>query len=176
MAPILMARPTNSGALDTEPTAAELDQLREQLGRPLRGVRAIVFRCRTGHLGVVETMPRLPDGSPFPTLFYLTCPSINAAIGRIEAGGLMREWSERLRADPELAHAYRLAHEHYLRRRGTIEQVPEIAGISAGGMPDRVKCLHVLGAHALAEGPGINPLGDEVVELLADHPCIGGTR
>ena len=55
-------------------------------------------------------------------------------------------------------------------------RVPEIAGISAGGMPDRVKCLHVLVAHSLAAGPGVNPLGDEALALLpewgADGPCV----
>src|SRR5690606_30558387 len=91
-----------------------------------------------------------------------------------ESSGLMRDWTDRLAADPELARAYRRAHERYLRRREDLEHVPEIAGVSAGGMPDRVKCLHALAAHALAEGPGVNPLGDEVLALLAGHPCLAG--
>ncbi|MGA0066849.1 MAG: DUF501 domain-containing protein, partial [Candidatus Nanopelagicales bacterium] len=63
----------------------------------------------------------------------------------------------------------------YLAARDVLGDVPEIAGISAGGMPDRVKCLHVLLAHALAAGPGINPLGDRTRELVGEwwqgHPC-----
>ncbi len=74
----------------------------------------------------------------------------------------MRDMEARLREDPELANAYREAHQAYLADRERLEPVPEIAGVSAGGMPDRVKCLHVLLAHALAAGPGVNPLGDEV--------------
>ena len=58
--------------------------------------------------------------------------------------------------------------------------MPEIAGISAGGMPDRVKCLHVLVAHALAAGPGVNPLGDEALAALPEWwrngPCVAGAR
>ncbi len=59
------------------------------------------------------------------------------------------------------------AHERYLEARApSSASVPEIEGVSAGGMPDRVKCLHVLAGQALAQGPGVNPLGDEVLERL----------
>jgi hypothetical protein len=88
----------------------------------------------------------------------------------------MREMSERLVADPSLAARYRAAHDAYLARRDEIEPVPEIAAVSAGGMPGRVKCLHVLVAHALAAGPGANPLGDEALAMLAPWwdagPCV----
>lgn len=78
----------------------------------------------------------------------------------------MKEMTERLQSDPELAAAYRAAHEDYIRRRDEIEV---LAGFpSAGGMPDRVKCLHVLVGHALAAGPGVNPLGDEAIAMLPE--------
>jgi hypothetical protein len=125
---------------------------------------------------VVETNPRLPDGSPFPTLYYLTCPRAVRAVSVLESAGLMREMSARLAEDPDLAARYRAAHERYLRRREEIAVVPEIAGVSAGGMPTRVKCLHVHLAHALAEGPGVNPFGDEVRERIgawwSEGPCV----
>jgi hypothetical protein len=125
---------------------------------------------------VIETSPRLPDGTPFPTLYYLTCPRAAAAVGRLEAGGVMRDMTARLTADPDLATAYRDAHESYLARRESLGHVAEIAGISAGGMPNRVKCLHVLVAHSLACGPGANPLGDEAVAALdpwwTDGRCV----
>lgn len=82
--------------------------------------------------------------------------------------------SDRITEDAQLAEQYRAAHEHYLgeRRRigekAGIGEVPEIEGISAGGMPTRVKCLHVLVGHSLAAGPGVNPLGDETLGLIAD--------
>jgi uncharacterized protein len=147
-----------------------------QLGREPRAMRAVAHRCPCGNPDVVESAPRLADGTPFPTLYYLTCPRAASAIGRLEASGLMREMTDRLRQDDQLAASYRAAHEAYLTRREAIEHVDEIAGVSAGGMPTRVKCLHVLAAHALAAGPGVNPLGDEVLGLLdpwgAGGPCV----
>jgi uncharacterized protein len=147
-----------------------------QLGRSPRAIRAVAHRCPCGNPDVVETSPRLSDGTPFPTLYYLTCPKAAAAIGTLESSGMMREMTERLQGDAELAAAYRLAHERYLARREEIGQVPEIAGVSAGGMPNRVKCLHVLVGHALAAGPGVNPLGDEALAALPDWwangPCV----
>lgn len=146
----------------------DLRVLAEQLGREPRGVVGIAARCVCGRPTVVRTAPRLPDGTPFPTVFYLTHPGATAAASTLEANGVMKEMTTRLESDEELAAAYRKAHEHYLAQREAIGHVEEIAGISAGGMPTRVKCLHVLFAHALAAGPGVNPLGDEALELAKD--------
>jgi uncharacterized protein len=161
-------------------TGADRAIVGEQLGRTPRAIRAVAHRCGCGNPDVIETSPRLPDGTPFPTLYYLTCPRAAAAIGTLEASGLMREMSERLRGDDDLAARYRAAHEAYLARREQLEQVAEIDGVSAGGMPTRVKCLHVLVAHSLAAGPGVNPLGDEALDSLApwwsDGPCVAGDR
>ncbi|HEX5996469.1 MAG TPA: DUF501 domain-containing protein [Jiangellales bacterium] len=161
---------------DGEPTTADITAVSGQLGRPARGVRSIAHRCPCGLPDVVETEPRLHDGTPFPTTFYLTCPRASAAVSTLEASGLMREMSDRLAEDRELASAYAEAHRDYLRRRAAIAEVPEIAGVSAGGMPTRVKCLHALVAHALAAGPGINPFGDEALEALPpwweNGPCV----
>ena len=147
-----------------------------QLGRAPRGARAVAHRCPCGLPDVVETAPRLADGTPFPTLYYLTCPRATGAVSALESAGLMREMNARLAADPELSARYRAAHERYLARREEIGQVPEIAGVSAGGMPTRVKCLHVHVAHALAAGPGVNPFGDETLDRIGpwwtDGPCV----
>ena len=153
--------------------AADLDAIQRQLGRVARGVRRVAHRCSCGDPDVVETSPRLPDGTPFPTLYYLTCPRLTGAIGTLESSGLMKLMQDRLADDPALAASYLQAHESYLASRTSIEDVPEIAGITAGGMPDRVKCLHVLIGHSLAVGPGVNPLGDEALAQLADWGAIG---
>lgn len=142
--------------------------IERQLGRMPRGVVEVSARCACGCPTVVRTAPRLPDGTPFPTSFYATCPRLTGAISTLESQGVMKEMTERLQTDPELAAAYQRAHEDYLARRAQLGDVEEIAGISAGGMPTRVKCLHVLVAHSLSVGPGINPLGDEAIELLGD--------
>jgi hypothetical protein len=151
-----------------------------QLGRPPRGQLSVAHRCPCGLPDVVQTAPRLPDGTPFPTLYYLTCPRASAAAGRLEAAGAMAAMTRRLAADPELRHAYLAAHRDYLARRDAaaracgVEPLP--AGTqSAGGMPDRVKCLHALIAHELAV-PGANPLGREAAgaagEWWAAGPCV----
>ncbi len=146
----------------------DLRVVQAQLGRPARGVIDIAHRCPCGCPTVVRTRPTLPDGTPFPTLFYATCPALTAAISTLESDGMMREMTERLAADPTGAasKAHRAAHEDYLRRRAAWGSPEQISGISAGGMPTRVKCLHVLVAHSLAVGPGVNLLGDEALAAL----------
>ncbi|WP_082484151.1 DUF501 domain-containing protein [Arthrobacter sp. Leaf141] len=157
-----------------QPSAHDLDVLSRQLGRPVRDVVEIPARCVCGNPLVAATAPRLGNGTPFPTTFYLTHPVITSAVSRLEANGVMIDMNELLAADPELASAYRGAHVQYLAARDAIGQrsgigpVPEIDGISAGGMPTRVKCLHVLVGHSLAAGPGTNPLGDAALEQIAE--------
>jgi hypothetical protein len=166
-------------ATPAEPVAAaDLSAVAAQLGRSPRGTHAVGHRCPCGLPDVVVTEPRLPDGTPFPTTYYLTCPRAASLIGTLEGSGLMREMEARLEAGADLAAAYAGAHRAYLAARAELGEVPEIDRISAGGMPDRVKCLHALAAQSLAAGPGVNPLGDEVVEQLghwwADGPCVPG--
>jgi uncharacterized protein len=160
----------------SEVAAGDLAAVHEQIGRIPRGVVAVAHRCPCGLPDVLRTEPRLPDGTPFPTTYYATCPRLTGAISTLETSGMMREMTERLGSDPALALAYTAAHADYLRRRGELGDVIEIDGISAGGMPTRVKCLHVLVGHSLAVGPGVNPLGDEALAALgqwwAPGPCV----
>ena len=153
---------------------ADLAVLREQLGRPARGVVGIAARCVCGNPTVAATLPRLPDGTPFPTFYYLSHPGATAAMSALEADHVMRELGDSLTEDEDIAAAYTAAHEAYLRDRGFFGDVPEIEGISAGGMPTRVKCLHALAAHALAAGPGVNPIGDRALAMSAWSPerCV----
>jgi uncharacterized protein len=156
-------------------TAVDEAIIRAQMQRPPRGVAGIAYRCPCGKPAVVLTRPRLDDGTPFPTLYYLTCPRAVAACSALESQGLMAQMTQRLSDDRDLAQAYRQAHDHYLEDREQLESVPEITGISAGGMPDRVKCLHALVAHSLAAGEGLNPLGDEAlreVGMFWSRPCL----
>lgn len=152
----------------TSLTQEDLATVAEQLGREPRGVVEVAYRCPSGHPGVVKTLPRLPNGTPFPTVYYLTCPRAVSAVSTLEASGLMAEMTARLAEDDGLAARYRAAHEAYLRDREALGHVEEISGISAGGMPARVKCLHVLVGHALAAGRGVNPFGDEALDAMGD--------
>jgi hypothetical protein len=163
----MMAPPESDSAVSQD----DLDVVADQLGRVPRGVLEISYRTPDGRPAVVKTAPRLPDGTPFPTLYYLTDPRLTAEASRQESAGVMREMTARLADDVELAAQYRKAHESYLAERDAIE--PLWTDFTGGGMPDRVKCLHVLIAHALAKGPGVNPFGDEAVSLAAEAGLRG---
>ena len=153
----------------TPPTANDIAVVSEQLGRPARGVIGIATRNELGEPTVVATAPRLEDGTPFPTLYYLSHPGLTASVSQLEARGMMHELNELLAQDEELRAAYARAHEEYIRDRETIAAIPELEGVSAGGMPVRVKCLHALVAHALAAGAGVNPIGDLALAALSEN-------
>mgnify|MGYP001060195623 CR=1 FL=1 len=148
-------------------TDADADAFAREMGRPARGVLAVAYRCAHAVPAVVQTAPRLPDGTPFPTMFYLCCSALTAAVSRMESAGVMRAMTDRLGDDGTLADAYRRAHEAYLAVRNGVADLG--IAVSAGGMPTRVKCLHVLLAHTLAVGRGVNPLGDETLDLLGEY-------
>jgi len=153
------------------PSAADIDVVSGQLGRPARNVIGIAARCVCGNPTVVATRPRLDDGTPFPTLYYLSHPAATAAISTLEANGVMVKL-QGLLADEAASANYLRAHEAYLVDREGLEFVAEIAGISAGGMPTRVKCLHALAGHSLAAGPGVNPIGDLALEQAEWSPQV----
>ena len=164
--------PVTDKALEQEPqavTPADLEALADQLGRVPRGVVSIAARCVCGRPSVVRTAPRLDDGTPFPTSYYLTHPAAVKGCSTLEAEHLMETFNAALADDAELATAYASAHDDYLARRAELGQVPEIEGISAGGMPTRVKCLHALLGHTLAAGTGVNPIGDRTLEALRER-------
>ena len=151
-------------------TEADVAVIAAQLGRAPRALRAVAHRCPSGHPSVVQTNPRLEDGTPFPTLYYLTCPRLTSLASRLEADGMMKDMTARLATDADLAARYLAAHRSYLAERDAIEPLGH--EVSAGGMPGRVKCLHVHIAHALACGPGVNPFGDEALAALdGDWPA-----
>lgn len=154
------------------PTEDDIRIVSHQLGRPARNVIGISARCRCGAPTVVATKPRLGDGTPFPTLYYLCHPAATAAISTLEATQVMVELQALLTENPEIAAAYTAAHHAYLADRASIEVVDEIAGISAGGMPTRVKCLHALAGHSLSAGPGVNPIGDLALARASWSPDV----
>lgn len=139
-----------------------------QIGRPARGESAVVHRCAFGLPTTIRVAPRLGDGTPFPTLFWLTCPLLRSRLGALETEGAMAREEERLRSDPALAREYAAAADRYRAHRdelgGSLPGDP-----TAGGMPGRVKCLHVHVAHTLATGD--NPVGRRTLEAATPMPC-----
>ncbi|MFN2641977.1 MAG: DUF501 domain-containing protein [Actinomycetota bacterium] len=143
-----------------------------QIGRAPRGETNVAGRCVHGLPAVVRTAALLDDGEPFPTLYWLTCPAAARAIGRLEGDGFMRELNDRLASDETFAADYRRAHEDYVADRDKTAVLADAPG--AGGMPDRVKCLHALYAHEAATG--LNPVGaivrDRIEPLECPGPCV----
>jgi len=148
-----------------------IDIVAVQIGRPPRGTVTVAASCPHGLPLAVRTSPRLDDGEPFPTRFWLTCPAAVRAASAQESAGRMRALNEQLAADASLAGAYRRAHEAYIAERdrdGALDRE-----VSAGGMPNRVKCLHALLAHEYADA---NPVGAivrrEIEPLDCPGPCV----
>ncbi|MDP9235672.1 MAG: DUF501 domain-containing protein [Actinomycetota bacterium] len=147
-----------------------------QLGRPLRGGWAVAKRCHLGIPMVIENHPRLPDGAPFPTLFWLTCPLLVKRASRLESDGWMVGVNEELARDPSLRRRFIEALDRYRSRRDAHEPIE--GGAAPGGGPEHVKCLHAHLAHQLADPP--NPVGaatlartgwpDCVAPCIADRP------
>ena len=152
-----------------EAPPAERALIEGQLGRPVRGSVAVAARCRFGLPTVVRTSPHLDDGTPFPTLYWLTCPAARSAVGRLEAAGWNARLTERLAGDPDLAAAHAAAHDDYLAKRDALAPLPGNPGV--GGLPGRVKCLHVLYAHEVATGA--DPVGRVVRQAVDPPDCAG---
>jgi uncharacterized protein len=140
-----------------------------QLGRAPRGAWAVARRCHLGVPMVIENHPRLPDGSPFPTLYWLTCPLLVRRASRLEADGWMTEVGEDLARDPNLRERLSAAFDAYRARRDAHEAI-EDAGAPPGGGPDRVKCLHAHLAHELAAPP--NPVGARTLQRTGWPDCL----
>lgn len=150
-------------------TATQRAHAQAMIGREVRGEdTAAAVTCVWGLPAVQRVNPRLPGGTPFPTTFWLACPVANAAIGSLEASGVMAELTEQVHQDPELAQAYAEADRRFVAFRDQLgPAVP--SGMSCGGMPDRVKCLHALYGHHLATND--NPIGAWVAQQIEPFTC-----
>ena len=168
-------------AADEATVAADEATVAAQLGRAPRGSWSVARRCACGLPQVIETGPHLDDGTPFPTLWWLTCRSLSKAVGRLEAGGWMTAFNERLKTEPPLAEALGASTAAYVARRdarGPSGAIPAPTGHPGGGGMaggrGRVKCLHAHTAHQLMTGD--NPVGAAVLALLGwvdpEEPCV----
>ncbi|MDQ4148839.1 MAG: DUF501 domain-containing protein [Actinomycetota bacterium] len=144
----------------------------QQLGREPRGRWRVARRCSCGKPQVIETHPRLEDGTPFPTLWWLTCRALAGRVGQLESSGWMGELNERLATDPSFRKALAESTERYVMRRDLLERLGPTT--HPGGGPERVKCLHAHTAHYLIIQD--NPVGAEVLAALAwaepKVPCV----
>lgn len=142
-----------------------------QLGRPQRGRSEVAARCHLGLPVVVRVPPHLEDGTPFPTLYWLTCPLATTRIGRLEGAGGVKRMESKAAADAEFAAALDEAHAEYAAERDALvsnDQDPRPSG-GVGGAARGVKCLHAHYAHHAAGGE--NPVGELVAAWIGPLDC-----
>jgi uncharacterized protein len=142
-----------------------------QLGRPLRAESDVVARCHLGLPVVVRVPPRLDDGTPFPTLYWLTCPLAITRIGRLEGAGGVKRMEAKAEADPGFGDELAAAHDAYAAERDShLDESPGPAPSGGvGGSAEGVKCLHAHYAHAAAGRP--NPVGELVETWITPLDC-----
>ena len=130
-----------------------------QLGRTPRAYLRVAVRCPYGNPAVTEQAAFDEQGDPFPTTFWLTCPSLVAAVSRLEAVGGVERWTKAAREDPALAESLARA------TREQRELRPELdVGIGGSSRAGSLKCLHAHVAFALAR-PGYE-LGERILAEL----------
>lgn len=149
-----------------------------QLGRAPRGPWRTASRCSFGYPTTIATAPATDAGEPFPTLYYLTCPHLVAAVSRLESEGAIERWRTRIAADEGLAAQLRSADAAYRRARAAegagADPTPHV-GIAGARDVLAIKCLH---AHVASRLAGIDdPVGNEVLASIvaecADERCGG---
>jgi hypothetical protein len=143
---------------------ADVATVARQLGRRPRPFARVASRCPAGRAAVVEQPSRDPNGSPFPTTYWLTCPGLVARIGLLEAGGGVAALEARLVDDPPLAAGFDRARARQIALR------PDLGDLGIGGTraARTVKCLHAHAAFAL--GAGDYEIGEEIVAAAGGFP------
>lgn len=148
---------------DTRLNPADFAEVAAQLGRPPRSRCAVAWRCPAGHIAVIENVPG-PNDPPFPTLYWLTCPTLSRTIATLERDGVIADLQARLNADENLQASLRNDHADYITRRGNLPYLG-IAGMTNFAA---VKCLHAHYAHHLASH---NTLGAILRDEYGITPC-----
>jgi len=153
-----------------------------QLGRSPQGVIAVAKRCDRGFPQVIINLPfRLPC-TPFPTVYWLTCPLLKREVAVLESKGLIKDFQESIADDNIFKDEILKAQEVYRNARESMlaktEDLPtnvrkKLKDVGVGGVSDllKVKCLHAHFAQYLATG--LNPIGRKVEEIIGKVTCDG---
>ena len=157
----------------------DLGVVSRQLGRAPHAISRVVSRCPWGWPAVVECLPASAEGTPFPTLYYCTCPMLVAAVGELESAGGVTEWQRRLDGSPSWRRSLAAAVAEIRRRRAELVRQYGLrpvdggtslaSGIGGVADPSRLKCLHANVAHALASP--VYRFGETIFGELARPWC-----
>ena len=139
-----------------------------QLQRPLQSAWRVARRCHLGIPMAIENHPYLEDGTPFPTLFWLTCPILVKRASQLEGQGWMAELNDRLSEDEALRSRLKAALTRLIARREGHAHLVDSGSLPGGG-PDKVKCLHAHVAHELSDAP--NPVGGLTLSTVGWPDC-----
>ncbi len=148
------------------------DIVEVQIGRPSRADCEVASRCHLGLPVVIRVPPLLDDGTPFPTLYWLTCPLARARIGRLEGAGGVKRMDQKAESDPRFGEVLQRANEAYAQERDALVREsdhPTPSG-GVGGSSRGVKCLHAHYAHSRAGAD--NPVGALVDSWIGPLDCL----
>ncbi len=148
------------------------DIVEVQIGRPLRADSEVVSRCHLGLPVVIRVPPILDDGTPFPTLYWLTCPLARTRIGRLEGSGGVRRMENKAESDIDFGQALEQAHRSYAAERDALvaDRSEPVPSGGVGGTARGVKCLHAHYAHTRAGRD--NPVGSLVDDWIGPLDCV----
>ena len=157
------ARTPADGETDDHRASTDRDRERVQqlLGRRPGGRYQVVVRNDTGDPVVIRNAPRLDDGTPMPTRYWLVGPAQVAAVSRLESAGGVRAAEAAVDAA-----ALAAAHARYAAERDAElpdDGAPRPSG-GVAGTREGVKCLHAHYAWHLAGGD--DPVGRWVARQL----------
>ncbi len=146
-----------------------------QVGRAPRTPWRVAASCVHDFPTVIASPSRLDDGTPFPTLYWLTCPYLADAASAAESAGELAEWDALVADDADLALALG-AVDLELRERRVAESggVDECGAVGVAGQESRTaaKCIHARIALVLV---GIDdPIGEALLERVG--PSCGDSR
>jgi len=148
--------------------AADLEQVRAQLGREPTTTFDVIARCAVGHPLVIRNQPKDVHGNPFPTTFWLTCPGAVKAVSRVESDGAITRLNERFDENAAFRADVERAHEDAAEERERLLPGSRDWG-GVGGTRRGLKCLHAHYANHLAGGDDV--VGAWVAERVEPiHP------
>lgn len=168
-------------------STADLDIIRQQIGREPQGIVKVAARADNGVPAVLQ-MRSVVDNKPFPTLYWLCSKDLLKAIGTIETQGWVKELEERISTDESLKASFLADQQAYVDRRTEQMLEQDAQTISRFGLTDtfakygiggilqwdKIRCLHMQYAHHLVDGNAIGAILDQQFELnkLLSNPAF----